>query len=43
MDVLLTQKVVQHIVEYRVTRFGTKFIHILDELEKRQSEIESEI
>lgn len=27
-------------VEYRVTEFGTKFIRILDELEKLQSEIE---
>jgi DNA-binding HxlR family transcriptional regulator len=30
-------------VEYVVTPFGTKFIRILDELEKLQSEIESEI
>lgn len=30
-------------VEYRVTAFGLKFIRILDELEKLQSEIESEI
>ena len=30
-------------VEYKLTRFGTKFIRILDELEKLQSEIESEI
>ena len=30
-------------VEYTVTPFGTKFIRILDELEKLQSEIESEI
>ncbi len=30
-------------VEYKVTEFGTKFIRILDELEKLQSEIESEI
>lgn len=30
-------------VEYKVTPFGTKFIRILDELEKLQSEIESEI
>ena len=29
-------------VEYSVTQFGTKFIRILDELEKLQSEIESE-
>lgn len=28
-------------VEYTVTRFGTKFIRILDELEKLQIEIES--
>ena len=30
-------------VEYRVTPFGRKFIRILDELEKLQSEIEKEI
>lgn len=30
-------------VEYKVTEFGTKFIRILDELEKLQSEIESRI
>ena len=30
-------------VEYRVTAFGLKFIRILDELEKLQSEIESEL
>lgn len=30
-------------VEYIITPFGTKFIRILDELEKLQSEIESEI
>ena len=30
-------------VEYMVTPFGTKFIRILDELEKLQREIESEI
>jgi len=30
-------------VEYKVTRFGTRFIRILDELEKLQSEIGSEI
>ena len=30
-------------VEYKVTPFGTKFIRILDELEKLQSEIDSEI
>ena len=30
-------------VEYKVTRFGTKFIRILDELEKLQSKIEIEI
>jgi len=30
-------------VEYKVTRFGTKFIRILNELEKLQSEIENEI
>lgn len=30
-------------VEYKVTRFGTKFIRILDELEKLQSEIDGEI
>ena len=30
-------------VEYKVTRFGSKFIRILDELEKLQSEIGSEI
>jgi len=30
-------------VEYQVTQFGTKFIRILDELEKLQGEIESEI
>jgi len=30
-------------VEYKVTPFGTKFIRILDELEKLQSEIESEL
>jgi len=29
-------------VEYRVTQFGTKFIRILDKLEKLQSEIENE-
>jgi len=29
-------------VEYKVTQFGTKFIHILDELEGLQSEIENE-
>jgi DNA-binding HxlR family transcriptional regulator len=29
-------------VEYRVTPFGTKFIRILDELEKLQSEIADE-
>ncbi len=30
-------------VEYMVTPFGTKFIRILDELEKLQREIESDI
>ncbi|MCG8016956.1 MAG: winged helix-turn-helix transcriptional regulator [Candidatus Thiodiazotropha sp. 'RUGA'] len=30
-------------VEYKVTRFGTKFIRILDELEKLQGEIQDEI
>ena len=30
-------------VEYRVTPFGDRFIRILDELEKLQSEIEEEI
>ena len=30
-------------VEYEVTQFGTKFIRILDELEKLQSELEGEI
>ncbi len=30
-------------VEYRVTQFGTKFIRILDKLEKLQSEIENKI
>jgi len=30
-------------VEYKITQFGTKFIRILDELEKLQSEIEGEI
>ncbi len=30
-------------VEYKVTKFGTKFIRILDELEKLQAEIEKEI
>jgi len=30
-------------VEYKVTPFGAKFIRILDELEKLQGEIESEI
>jgi DNA-binding HxlR family transcriptional regulator len=30
-------------VEYRVTPFGMKFLRILDELEKLQHEIESEI
>ena len=30
-------------VEYVVTPFGTKFIRVLDELEKLQREIESEI
>lgn len=30
-------------VEYQVTAFGTKFVRILDELEKLQSEIECEI
>jgi len=30
-------------VEYKVTSFGTKFIRILDDLEKLQSEIENEI
>lgn len=30
-------------VEYRVTEFGAKFVRILDELEKLQNEIESEI
>jgi len=29
-------------VEYKVTRFGTRFIRILDELEKLQSEIASQ-
>ena len=29
-------------VEYYVTQFGRKFLHILDELEKLQSEIESD-
>lgn len=30
-------------VEYKVTAFGTKFIRILDELEKLQSEISEEL
>ena len=30
-------------VEYKVTKFGTRFIGVLDELEKLQSEIEDEI
>jgi DNA-binding HxlR family transcriptional regulator len=30
-------------VEYKVTQFGTKFIRILDELEKLQAEIDGEI
>nr|WP_067294143.1 winged helix-turn-helix transcriptional regulator [Marinobacterium profundum] len=30
-------------VEYQVTRFGEKFVRILDELEKLQDEIESEV
>ena len=30
-------------VEYKVTEFGAKFIRIIDELEKLQSEIECEI
>ena len=30
-------------VEYRVTEFGTKFIRILDELEKLQSEITDDV
>ena len=30
-------------VEYKVTRFGTKFIRILDELETLQDEIEGEM
>jgi len=30
-------------VEYRVTQFGTKFIRILDELEKLQSEIDADL
>ncbi len=30
-------------VEYKVTQFGTKFIRILDELEKLQIEIENEL
>lgn len=30
-------------VEYKVTGFGTKFLRILDELEKLQSEIECDI
>jgi len=30
-------------VEYKVTQFGTKFIRILDELEKLQTEINDEI
>ncbi len=30
-------------VEYQVTPFGTKFVRILDELEKLQSEIECDI
>ncbi len=30
-------------VEYKVTEFGSKFIRVLDELEKLQSEIEGEI
>lgn len=29
-------------VEYKVTSFGTKFIRVLDEIEKLQSEIEDE-
>jgi DNA-binding HxlR family transcriptional regulator len=29
-------------VEYKVTRFGTKFIRILDELEKLQVEIDND-
>jgi len=30
-------------VEYKVTQFGTKFIRILDDIEKLQAEIENEI
>jgi DNA-binding HxlR family transcriptional regulator len=30
-------------VEYKVTQFGTKFMRILDEIERLQSEIENEI
>ncbi|WP_227820026.1 winged helix-turn-helix transcriptional regulator [Marinobacterium aestuarii] len=30
-------------VEYQVTPFGEKFVRILDELEKLQDEIESEV
>lgn len=30
-------------VEYKVTAFGTKFVRILDEIEKLQSEIEDEV
>lgn len=30
-------------VEYKVTQFGTRFLRILDELEKLQSEIDSEV
>lgn len=30
-------------VEYEVTEFGTKFMRILDEIEKLQSEIDNEI
>ena len=30
-------------VEYKVTQFGTKFIRILDDIDKLQIEIENEI
>ncbi|WP_204378397.1 winged helix-turn-helix transcriptional regulator [Agaribacterium haliotis] len=30
-------------VEYRVTEFGTKFMRVLDELEKLQAEIDDEL
>ena len=39
----LTYNEVPPRVEYKVTPFGTRFIRILDELEKLQSEINSEM